>query len=63
MRPLPANKLHGIVHTVTAKREDLEKVAHTLGIHDPKERERMLRPGKVHIIREAEEHELNRHKK
>jgi hypothetical protein len=61
MRPLPENKMHGIVHTVTAKPEDLGKVADALGIHG-KDRERMMKPGTVHIVREATEKELNRHK-
>jgi hypothetical protein len=61
MRPLPENKTHGIIHTVTAKPEDLGKIADVLGIHG-KDRDRMLRPGTVHIVREAKETELNRHK-
>jgi hypothetical protein len=61
MRPLPENKTHGIIHTVTAKPEDLGKIADTLGIHG-KDRERMMRPGTIHIVREANEHELNRNK-
>jgi hypothetical protein len=54
MRPLPENKTHGIIHTVTAKPEDLGKIADTLGIHG-KDRERLLRPGTIHIVREATE--------
>lgn len=61
MRPLPPNKTHGIIHTVTAKPEDLGKIADALGIHG-KDRERLVRPGKIHIVREASENELNRHK-
>jgi hypothetical protein len=63
MRPLPTDQLHGVIHTVTAKKEDLEKVADILGIHDKKDRARMLSSGTVHIVREAQEHELNRNKK
>ena len=59
MRPLPPQKTHGIIHTVTAKQEDLHKIANTLGIHG-KDRERMLRPGTIHIVREAADTELKK---
>lgn len=58
MRPLPTNKTHGIVHTVTASKEDLDKVADTLGITG-KDRER-LHTGQIHIVREASEDELKK---
>ena len=58
MRPLPHDKTHGIIHTVTAKPEDLKKIADALGIKD-KDRDRM-RPGEIHIVREAEDHELRK---
>jgi hypothetical protein len=54
MRPLPADKTHGIIHTVTAKPEELGKIADALGIKG-KDRDRMLRPGTIHIIREAKD--------
>jgi hypothetical protein len=60
MRPLPADKTHGVIHTVTAKPEDLGKIADALGIKG-KDRERMLRPGTIHIVREAvDESEMKR---
>jgi hypothetical protein len=60
MRPLPPNKTHAIIHTVTAKQEDLGKIADALGIHG-KERDRM-RPGEIHIVREAADSELRKGK-
>jgi hypothetical protein len=60
MKPLPADKTHAIIHTVTAKQEDLDKIADALGIHG-KDRTRM-RPGEIHIVREAAEHELRKAK-
>ncbi len=60
MRPLPNHKTHGIIHTVTAKSEDIEKVADILKIHG-KDRERML-TGEIQIVREAAEHELRKTK-
>ncbi len=60
MRPLPPNKTHAIIHTVTAKQEDLDKIADALGIHG-KARERM-RPGELHIVREAADHEVSKSK-
>jgi hypothetical protein len=54
MRPLPADKTHGIIHTVTAKPEVLGKIADALGIKD-KDRDRMLSPGTIHIVREAKD--------
>jgi len=60
MRPLPAAKTHAIIHTVTAKQEDLDKIADALGIHG-KDRARM-RPGEIHIVREAGAHELKKDK-
>jgi hypothetical protein len=60
MRPLPANKTHAIIHTVKAKKEDLDKIADALGIHG-KDRTRM-RAGDIHIVREAEDNELRKAK-
>lgn len=54
MRPLPSDKTHGIIHTVAAKPEDLAKIADVLGIQG-KDRDRMLRPGTIHIVREAKD--------
>jgi hypothetical protein len=45
---------------VTAKSEDIEKVADILKIHG-KDRERML-TGEIQIVREAAEHELKKAK-
>ncbi|MDR3529823.1 MAG: hypothetical protein P4L90_04580 [Rhodopila sp.] len=58
MRPLPTNKTHGIIHTVKAKKEDLDKVADILGIHG-KDRTR-LHTGEIHIVREAADNELRK---
>jgi hypothetical protein len=58
MRPLPANKTHAIIHTVTAKPEDLGKIADALGIQG-KARDRM-RPGEIHIVREAADDEMRK---
>lgn len=60
MRPLPTDKTHAIIHTVTAKQEDLNRIADALGIQG-KDRSR-LRPGQIHIVREAEHAELRKEK-
>lgn len=62
MRPLPQSKSHGIIHTVSVTPENLEKVADQLRI--PRQEVKRLRPGdQIHIVREAQESELNRTKK
>jgi hypothetical protein len=58
MRPLPANKTHGIIHTVTAKPEDLDKIADALGIA-ASDRHR-LKAGEIHVVREAADHEIKK---
>ena len=61
MRPLPP-KTHGIIHTVKVKKEDIEPLAKQLKIPD-KDKNRMREGDEIHIIREAEEHEINRNRK
>ena len=58
MRPLPPDKTHGIIHTVVAKHEDLDKIADALGIKG-NDRKR-LRAGEIHIVREAKDTELKK---
>jgi hypothetical protein len=56
MRPLPADKKHGIIHTVP--KEHLDKIADILGIQG-KERARLY-SGDVHIVREAADTEIKK---
>ncbi len=63
MRPLnpPSSKTHGIIHTVRVSRENLEQVADQLGI--PEQAKQWIQPGhQLHIVREADESELDRNK-
>ena len=62
MRPLPQSKNHGIIHTVSVTHENLERIADQLNI--PKHETKRLRAGdQIHLVREAQETELNRNKK
>ena len=59
MRPLPHDKTHGIIHSVTVKKEDLDKVAQSLNI--PASEKKRIRPGDtIHIVREAATHEIRK---
>ncbi len=62
MRPLPQSKTHGVVTSISVTRENLEQVAEQLKI--PKQNMKRLRPGDhLHIVREAQELELDRNAK
>jgi predicted RNA-binding protein with RPS1 domain len=62
MRPLPNDKTHGVIHTVKVKKDQIDDLAKHLNI--PDNVKKRLRDGdEVHIVREADESELNRNKK
>ena len=56
MRPLPTGKTHGVIHTADVKQADLDKIADALKI--PAHEKKWLRPGNVHLVREAKPEEL-----
>ena len=60
MRPLPNSKTHGIIHTVRVRKDQVDEIAKQLNI--PDDVKKWLRDGEVHIVREADESELNRSK-
>jgi hypothetical protein len=61
MRELPPKKTHGIIHTVKAKGEDLDKIAEALGI-PAKDRKWMHGGHDIHIVREAASTDINKNK-
>ena len=61
MRPLPTGKTHGVIHTADVKQEDLDKIADVLKI--PAGEKKWLRPGNVHLVREAKPEELSKTRK
>jgi hypothetical protein len=61
MRPLPQSKTHGIIHSVKVTPENLKEVADQL--HIPQQEMKRLRPGdQLHIVREAQDSEINKAK-
>ena len=61
MRPLPSHKTHGVIHSVRVSKEHIDEIAKHLGI--PDNMKKWLGEGhEIHIVREANETELNRNK-
>ena len=59
MRPLPTGKLHGVVHSVQVKKEDVDALAKHLNI--PDDRKQWLKDGgQIHIVREAKPDEMSK---
>jgi hypothetical protein len=61
MKPLPPHKTHGVIHSVRVRKEHVDEIAKHLGI--PDNMKKWLGEGhEIHIVREADEAELNRKK-
>ena len=61
MRPLPSHKTHGVIHSVRVSKEHVDEIAKHL--HIPDNMKKWLGEGhEIHIVREANETELNRNK-
>jgi hypothetical protein len=61
MRPLPQHKTHGVIHSVRVSKEHVDEIAKHLNIPDNMKKW-MAEGHEIHIVREAQEAELNRNK-